>query len=51
MAKVKFYVVWKGRQPGIYRDWESCKKMVEGFDGASFKSSTSLAEAENAFVS
>ncbi len=51
MAKVKFYVVWKGRQPGIYRDWESCKKMVEGFDGASFKSFTSLAEAENAFVS
>jgi len=51
MAKVKYYVVWKGRKPGIYKDWVTCKKMVDGFDGASFKSFTSLLEAENAYGS
>jgi len=49
MAKVKYYVVWKGRKPGIYMDWATCKQMVDGFDGASFKSFTSLIEAENAY--
>jgi len=49
MAKVKYYVVWKGRKPGIYIDWATCKQMVDGFDGASFKSFTSLIEAENAY--
>ena len=51
MAKVKYYVVWKGRKPGIYTDWATCKKMVDGFDGAAFKSFTSLPEAENAYES
>jgi ribonuclease HI len=51
MAKVKYYVVWKGRKPGIYKDWATCKKLVDGFDGASFKSFTSLMEAENAYGS
>lgn len=49
MAKVKYYVVWKGRKPGIYMDWATCKKMVDGFEGASFKSFSSLIEAENAY--
>lgn len=49
MAKVKYYVVWKGRKPGIYTEWATCKKMVDGFDGASFKSFSSLTEAENAY--
>lgn len=51
MAKGKYYVVWKGIKPGIYTDWATCKKMVDGFDGASFKSFTSLLEAENAYGS
>jgi len=51
MAKVKYYVVWKGRKPGIYKDWATCKTMVDGFDGASFKSFPSLLEAENAYGS
>ena len=49
MAKGKFYVVWKGRKPGIYKEWSICKKMVDGFDGAAFKSFLSLGEAERAF--
>ncbi|MBP5713488.1 MAG: RNase H1/viroplasmin domain-containing protein, partial [Prevotella sp.] len=31
MAKNKFYVVWKGRTPGVYDRWEDCKKEIEGF--------------------
>jgi len=49
MAK-KFYVVWQGREPGIYTDWNSCKKQVDKFAGAKYKSFPSLAEAEQAFV-
>ncbi len=45
----KFYVVWKGRTTGILDDWDSCKKSVEGFEGARYKSFTSRVEAELAF--
>lgn len=46
--KKKFYVVWMGKVPGIYEDWEDCKKQVENFPGASFKSFPNLAEAREA---
>jgi len=29
MAKRKFYVVWVGREPGIYEDWDDCLAQVE----------------------
>ncbi|MFI3247084.1 MAG: ribonuclease H family protein [Ferrimonas sp.] len=45
----KFYVVWRGRKAGIYRDWNSCKAQVDGFAGARYKSFPSAAEAEAAF--
>jgi len=48
MAK-KFYVVWQGRAPGIYRDWNSCKQQVDKFAGAKYKSFLSLQDAEEAF--
>jgi len=51
MAKTKYYVVWKGRKPGIYTDWTVCKKLVDGFDGAAYKSFPSLSEAEHAYKS
>lgn len=44
----KFYVVWKGRNTGIFEDWDSCKKSIEGFEGAQYKSFKTLAEAEEA---
>lgn len=50
MAK-KFYVVWQGRTPGIYHDWNSCKQQVDKFAGAKYKSFLSLQEAESAFKS
>jgi ribonuclease HI len=48
-TKQKYYVVWKGITPGIYKDWESCKNQVHGVEGAIYKSYTSLSEAESAF--
>jgi ribonuclease HI len=45
----KFYVVWKGRTPGIYRDWNSCKAQVDQFPGARYKSFKTQAEAEAAY--
>jgi ribonuclease HI len=47
--KQKYYVVWAGFKPGIYRSWEAWQKQVIGFDGAKYKSFTSLEEAEEAF--
>ena len=32
-----FYVVHKGRKPGIYNNWNECKKQVDKFEGAIFK--------------
>ncbi|AOT08671.1 ribonuclease H family protein [Pseudoalteromonas luteoviolacea] len=48
MAK-KYYVVWKGREKGIFDTWSKCQALVDGFAGAKFKSFSSLAEAEAAF--
>jgi ribonuclease HI len=49
MAK-KFYVVWQGKVPGIYTDWNSCKSQVDKFAGAKYKSFPTLAEAEQAYI-
>lgn len=49
MAKSKFYVVWKGRQVGVYSNWESCKMQIEGFKGAQYKSFPDRQSAEDAF--
>lgn len=32
-----YYVVHKGKKPGIYHTWPECKKQVDHFDGAIFK--------------
>jgi len=45
----KFYVVWSGRQAGIFSDWASAQKSVDKFAGARFKSFATRAEAEEAF--
>ncbi len=45
MSKV-FYVVHKGRIPGIYTKWDDCKKQVEKFDGAEFKKFDNREDAE-----
>ncbi|MGN0342831.1 MAG: viroplasmin family protein [Roseburia sp.] len=42
----KYYAVKVGKTPGIYRSWDECKAMVDGFSGAKYKSFASLKEAE-----
>ena len=46
--KQKYYVVWQGKKPGIYTDWDECKEQVVGVQGAQYKSFDSMAEAEQA---
>ncbi len=48
--KKKFYVVWAGRKRGIFGDWEACKKQIDGFTGAQYKSFESEKEAIDAFA-
>ena len=49
MAKNKFYVVWKGRKPGIYENWGDCQQQINGFKGATFKAFRTKQLAEEAF--
>lgn len=51
MAKQKFYVVWKGRKPGIYTSWSETEKQVKGSVGAEYKAFGTLQEAETAYGS
>jgi ribonuclease HI len=44
----KFYVVWAGRQTGVFTDWPTAHQSVDGFAGARFKSFPTRAEAEAA---
>jgi len=48
--KQKYYVVWVGREQGIFTDWETCKAQVQGFEGAKYKSFPTKEEAQNAFM-
>lgn len=50
MASQKYYAVKKGRISGIYTSWDDCKKQVQGFSGALYKSFNSVDEA-NAYMS
>jgi ribonuclease HI len=45
----KFYVVWVGRETGIFTEWATTQRHVHGFPAARFKSFESRAAAEEAF--
>ncbi|HET9055679.1 MAG TPA: ribonuclease H family protein [Chitinophagaceae bacterium] len=50
MAKEKkYYTVWKGKQPGVYSDWDTCKEQIHGFTGALYRSFKTEQEALEAF--
>jgi len=49
VSAMKFYVVWKGRETGIFTDWNTCKSHVDKFAGAKYKSFKTRAEAEAAY--
>ncbi|WP_234734673.1 ribonuclease H1 domain-containing protein [Tellurirhabdus bombi] len=49
MAKSpKYYVVWKGRQKGVYDNWDDCQAQIQNFPGALYKSFESRTVAEKA---
>lgn len=50
MAGKKFYVVWAGRNPGIYNTWAECAEQVNGFNNAKYKAFPTEAQAKTAFV-
>ena len=41
-----WYVVYKGRAPRVYDDWEDCRRQVHRFSGNSYKGYITRAEAE-----
>lgn len=43
--KQVFYAVRKGRNPGIYYNWDDCKKEVLGYDGSIYKKFKTKKEA------
>lgn len=45
----KYYVVWRGRQPGIYESWAQAAAQVNGFAGAQYKHFDTRAAAVQAF--
>ncbi|MBQ9586839.1 MAG: ribonuclease H family protein [Bacteroidales bacterium] len=47
--KQKYYVVWRGSEPGVYESWSDCEKQIKGVAGARFKSFESRTLAEQAF--
>ena len=36
--KKKYYVVWQGRETGVFDSWEECRKQIDGYPGAVYKS-------------
>jgi len=49
MDKMKFYVVWRGNKPGVYRSWQECKTQIKNVKGALFKSFENIELAEKAY--
>ncbi len=49
MSKQKYYVVWKGRQTGIFESWLDCQNQIHGFAGAEYKSFKTRQLAQKAF--
>lgn len=47
--KVKYYVVWEGKQKGVFNSWAAVEDLVKGVEGAKYKAYDTLSEAEKAF--
>ena len=46
MGKQKYYVVWRGNNPGIYKSWEECQVQIKNIKGALFKGFEDIALAK-----
>ncbi|MCL2841683.1 MAG: ribonuclease H family protein [Defluviitaleaceae bacterium] len=42
----KYYAVKAGRKTGIFTSWDACKKSIDGFSGAVYKSFPTKAQAD-----
>ena len=51
MEKKKWYVVWKGLEPGVYKTWLECKQQIDGFENARYKSFETQEQAVEAYRS
>ena len=47
MAGKKVYAVKKGKNTGIFYQWEECRKAVDGYPGAEYKGFPTVQEAKN----
>lgn len=47
-SKANFYVVWQGREAGVYDSWAACEVQVKGV-AAKYKGFATRTEAEKAF--
>lgn len=45
----KYYVVWRGRNVGVFDNWDEARLQIDGFEGARYKSFESESEAYDAF--
>ena len=45
MGAKKYYVIWKGKETGVFSSWDKVKKLVQGVEGAKYKSFGSKTEA------
>lgn len=50
MSKQKYYVVWHGKETGIFDSWSACKKQIDGFPGAKYMSFPTKEQAEKAYA-
>ncbi|MEZ7945350.1 MAG: ribonuclease H family protein [Flavobacteriaceae bacterium] len=48
MGTKKYYVVWEGKETGVFSSWNIVKKLVQGYEGAKYKSFVSKVEADKA---
>lgn len=41
-TKKKYYVVWAGREPGVYDDWDDAREQIEGSPAHATRASSRL---------
>ncbi len=44
---MKYYAIHKGREIGIFKTWNECNELIQGFKGAKFKKFDNLQDAQN----
>lgn len=46
--KKKYYTVWQGHKTGVFETWNACKKQIKDYQGAQYKSFSTLEAAKEA---